>query len=1128
MKSKFSQIYPIRRFERGFALIVTLSLMILITVIAVGMLTLASISLRAGSNGAALSEARANARLALLMAIGELQSNAGPDTRVTARADVVKKGNPPVLGVWKSWEGTDHDRDAKPIAPDYSDHKKARFLAWLTSSSREDGIEKVPDTTKGAILVGEGSVGKIKAAERQIRLAPLTISTRGGFAWWVGGENQKARLPQTYEPQNGSPAGWADLAASHSVVDPAPFGLNQLLGDPDSAALAISLKQSDLLKPSADISQEFFHDLSVTSTGLLTNTATGGWRKDFSLAADSWSSQSTRDLPLFRAQPDKDVLYARPTNGSPLPKISLLYPWADYRGSSGDIPIYNFPAIGSWEQMMDYANLYKSFSATSGLISIAPRGTKIDGDRYDFIHKVRILPVIARIQWILSHKVKPSTTRGKYDLYAVVQPIFTLWNPYNVRLSSVPALSFNVARPLPPVISYKVGGVAVPTPYSFGGANYSLPSIPEFGPGETRIFSTTGNSTQLTVGYKPGLGQEIKVATAVGSGTGDDKISTDISFDREYDDNSTGVGIYLDMVSSAYGGRVLAYRMTYSKAVANASYPAKDASNFPQPSLAEAAAATPFLSVTFGARMASNTYLPSKGFVQQSPFVNYTAMGGKAVVERTIGYQYPGTLHNVNSPFEYSFQGLTANSQYLPDSDSRNRGFIVTGYKVSTGLSRCVIDELPTRPLLSLTELQNWDARFENPIPPYSFNLIGNSDATPLIAPGGVVNSAEVSAKGAQNLQHDDSYCLNHMLFDDWFCSSIAATPTEFGRPPGSSNARRIYADFLREGGDTLKNRAYHALPEDVAAAATGNADTLASKYVGTTSTAWKTIASRLEVEGMFNVNSTSVIAWRALLGHARNQRVPYMDGNGSPKLSSETDYPFSRFTVAGDVATNGNGSSGEIAGAAEYSGYRVFEGKDLDFLAEEIVNQVRQRGPFLSLSEFVNRQLSSGDLALAGAVQTALNKLAEGSSNPYSVLETNRSDAGSNLATGNPPGGVSGYKFPAAAANLGYNIYGIPGWTRQADLLRAIAPVLSARDDTFTIRGYGEAKDRAGKNVLATAVCEATVRRTRDYVDPADDAATASISASGGRVRDLAAASARFGRKFDVVSFRWLAPGEI
>ena len=95
--------------KRGFALIVTLSLMILLTVIAVGLLTLSSISLRASGQSQSMAVARANARLALMLAIGDLQKYAGPDQRVTARADILdtptkKIQNPRLTGVWKSWD----------------------------------------------------------------------------------------------------------------------------------------------------------------------------------------------------------------------------------------------------------------------------------------------------------------------------------------------------------------------------------------------------------------------------------------------------------------------------------------------------------------------------------------------------------------------------------------------------------------------------------------------------------------------------------------------------------------------------------------------------------------------------------------------------------------------------------------------------------------------------------------------------------------------------------------------------------------------------------------------------------------------------------------------------------------
>ena len=110
-----------------------------------------------------------------------------------------------------------------------------------------------------------------------------------------------------------------------------------------------------------------------------------------------------------------------------------------------------------------------------------------------------------------------------------------------------------------------------------------------------------------------------------------------------------------------------------------------------------------------------------------------------------------------------------------------------------------------------------------------------------------------------------------------------------------------------------------------------------------------------------------------------------------------------------------------------------------------------------------------------------------------------------------------SGYNFAAAAE--GYSAYGLPGWTRQADVLRPIAPILSARDDTFTIRAYGDARDNSN-NITSRATCEAVVRRTRDFVDPADAPEITTLPTS--------AANLIFGRRYEIISFRWLSDSEI
>lgn len=1138
-----------QRQPRGFALVISLSLMVLLTVLAVGLLGLSTISVRSSTRDNYAAQARANARMALVMAIGQLQKETGVDTRVTARADIQGDSRPPVLGVWKSWEGTDHDSKGKPISPgNYASKKDARFLGWLTST---DDTKNLPATEerKGSVpLIGEKTVGSGNGrASQQIHLIPQEISIsegKGGLAWWIGGENQKARLPKPQKVTEDNAARWSVAAKTHSVADPKPIRMEKLLDDASPADRAVSLMLGDLVatKDKLNVSQEFFHDLSATSVGLLTNTATGGWRKDLSLATENWTQLPSSNLPFLRLTPDKDGSASKPTSGNPTADRSMLYPWAAYRGGAGDMTIYRHGPVTSWENLRDYATLYKKItSSSSGRNRIAASSYAIDdsGNAFNFLHKVRLLPVVARIQWVFSHYAAPSGT-NQYAARLLVTPVITMWNPYSVELTSPGALNFYIQKPLPVALRYNVSGSPG---YNclWGGAltnqpplakdttvlQYGIPATFTLKPGETRVFSPASGSNaivasnvpaELQPGYRSKGGHyfDVKNVTTGASviGSGSMSIRADAKFDTEYEDAKyTGVGIYMDMSIGSSTARHLVYRMIYRPAIANDVY--KPLSLLAESTLSQAAAnPVPFMSTVFGARMASKTHLPAKGFVQSSPLVNYTAMGDKDLAEPTIQQDYIGTNHPVNSPFDYSFiKHAPGGDSQLPNaSDTTGRGYIVTGYNKSDGLSRCVIAEIPVRPLASLGELQNWDLRYENPIPPYAFNLIGNSDASPLLPANAIANYT-----ADKNLQYDDSYCANHVLFDDWFFSSIAPDPTSYGT--SGKNLQTTFTEFV-SGVAPLANRAYQPIAEDTgyATAMAGNATKLYDQHVKGADR-YRTIASHLEVEGMFNVNSTSVTAWRTLLGHARNQKVPFIRESGSTwnvDTSGENDYAASRFSIAGDSQAGTGGSSGSFPEATEFAGFRVLDEEFIDQLAEEIVNQVRARGPFLSLAEFVNRQLSSGDLALAGALQTAMNEVAKKGSNPYSDIEDVLGSAGRSTAT-IPKASDAAYKFPAAAE--GWSAYGLPGWTRQADILRPLAPILSARDDTFVIRAHGDARDDNG-NIVSRAVCEAVVRRTRDYVDAIDapDLATPPKSEI----------NKTFGRRYEMVSFRWLNPSEI
>ena len=81
----------------------TVSMMVLLTLVAIAMLSLSTIEQRSSGGGANEADrmARANARMALMMALGELQKAAGPDQRVSATASILGS----------------HSRTPTPLAP---------------------------------------------------------------------------------------------------------------------------------------------------------------------------------------------------------------------------------------------------------------------------------------------------------------------------------------------------------------------------------------------------------------------------------------------------------------------------------------------------------------------------------------------------------------------------------------------------------------------------------------------------------------------------------------------------------------------------------------------------------------------------------------------------------------------------------------------------------------------------------------------------------------------------------------------------------------------------------------------------------------------------------------------------
>ncbi len=266
---------------------------------------------------------------------------------------------------------------------------------------------------------------------------------------------------------------------------------------------------------------------------------------------------------------------------------------------------------------------------------------------------------------------------------------------------------------------------------------------------------------------------------------------------------------------------------------------------------------------------------------------------------------------------------------------------------------------------------------------------------------------------------------------------------------------------------------------------------------------AQRIVAGRLLAKGGFNINSTSVEAWIAVLSAAKKKRPVTMPGGSSLKAQAPGEHVVSR---------NPNPVLAADSEDSRWLGYRELTDAQIRELAVAIVQQVKKRGPFRSLGEFVNRRLTTDpEMALYGAIQAALE-------DPSVTINADYRGAGKEIIAADIDG--TNYEFPEAA--LGSRYQGTPVYINQADILTPIAPIIQARSDTFVVRGYGEALSSDGTRVLARAWCEAVVQRVPDYLDPTTDSAEVALD-------DLQSPANRtFGRRFHIQSFRWLQEAEV
>ncbi len=414
---------------------------------------------------------------------------------------------------------------------------------------------------------------------------------------------------------------------------------------------------------------------------------------------------------------------------------------------------------------------------------------------------------------------------------------------------------------------------------------------------------------------------------------------------------------------------------------------------------------------------------------------------------------------------------------------------------------------------------QRVTASGQNGLAPHVVQAIGNSYAHPNIP----ANKSFVTKQrtfdldnGAVNTPYvDHSYLANKALWDEFYFSSIAPQPSKVPLFGGTGSTAKEVADKFFKltpplSLSHLPNRRIIPYTTNLDQAKLDTLFTQASVY--TNGLADK-IAAHLMVEGAFNVNSTSVEAWKIFLSSLKGKPVAYLDGGTSPKEASPEGTTISSSSLANGLPVKTADINNANTPEGQWKSARELTDDEINELAVAMVKQVKLRGPFLSMSEFINRRLEgntgpAAERSVKGALQAALD-------DPTVSINANFRTPGRLLD--NETASIQ-FAFPEAAK--GPIAYGSMAYVDQADVLRGFAEQLTPRGDTFVIRTYGDSLDTSGK-VVARAWCEAVVQRVPEYVDSLDEpyVKSANLASNSNRI---------FGRKIQIVSFRWINPSEI
>ncbi len=1137
---------PKRGQPGGFALVVTLTLLVLLSILALGLLSLSSISLRSAAAALPQTTARANARLALMIAIGRLQEEMGPDRRINFPANQladVPDGHRHWMAVQDSWNSADTETRPDPATT---------FRRWLVSGTESfteirDSAKSAPASSDITLFSGENTTDQVSVPK--VLLSENSKST-GAYAWWVSDENSKALVSPAEQP-DGLATAWS------RAQSPASTGF--LIAD-DLATLTDPVLEKLPTHASLDpatgikgVSRRNFHHFTTFSQGLFTDAARGGLRKDLSLFLDYPKAPS----PLPVKLPNEDRIY---------------------------------PDGITWEELWLYHNIWQDLqppvaglaSMTGGNLTgaqmlITPPGSgQASQDAFmrdPFSLYKRITHINLQFVSSLWAKKNPSTDPadpGTYQICWVTDPVVTLWNPFDTPIALHPDSYYSLKYwTIPYTISvYRDGLLATrktfnelsisntndhifsvlvgtaPNPYR---GRIGTPDPVVLMPGEVLTMSegipgepleyfkgdvTTQyvrKSLAMRAGWNLGRGRYVKIP-GVSNVKPTERLEIEINPDNTSIRNDPGFGLRTLNFPYSYGrdrglGDPPSVNVGFTELWGYKAYlpPGKPASQYP-----EWFKPIPRRQLPSPANFTGNDkeYIMTLSLRRRTEESETSWNRFNSIISSRDNFLPDDPRDIATNPFTVDVRplsGLTHPDMPQSGPSHPNRGlFGGSTRNLLAGQDIVVTHAIPREPPISLGAFQHaiangntermaygalnpsfGDRSEANYVAPVAPHAISNSYAFPIFAPAATRNAAT----SGRPLEMDHSWHANRALWDSTFLSSI--TQRQSSHHLEKKTAKEVFSEFAQSGGNgRLPNPNIVATFTDPQTAT----DLLFDSSGKAKPEAPDRAASLLTISGAFNVNSTSIEAWKALLASANKSTIPVAPNPNQPgqteAIESEKIPVHSLLTPSG--LTNPESAAFDSTALstpndrAQWRGYRGLSETETEDLAKEMVEQVKAYGPFLSLADFINRRPGNDkDLAFRGPLQTALDKTV----NDTLFAAPDR--------IGTAPA-AAGFPFPEAAALP--KSHGTPSHVLQADILTTIGPQLTVHSDTFRIRAYGEARDK-NNTTTARAWCEATVQRTPEYTDPTQPAYEIPTPNTPNQT---------FGRKFQITSFRWLNKSEI